>query len=72
MSQWQDISTAPEGRCLLWVADGGMTKDEPGIASFGTVYRYDDGEMNARPDGYHGKWKVTHWMPIPPAPGATP
>ena len=62
---WLPIKTAPAGRCLMWVADAGERR--AGAVLFGTVYVYSD-ERSYRPDGCHGDWHVTHWMPIPHRP----
>ena len=59
---WRPIETAPEGRCLMWVADGGE-RGRGGI-SFGRVFIYEDSRAY-RPDGHTGEWNVTHWMPVP-------
>lgn len=69
---WLPIETAPEGRCIMWVADG-KPMGEGGVAVNGTVYVYPD-HRSYRPDGFHGKWNVTHWRPElsgPPIPHST-
>lgn len=62
---WIDIKHAPEGRCLMWVEGAGERRQ--GAAIFGTVYVYPDAR-SYRPDGYHGRWNVTHYQPIPKPP----
>lgn len=76
MADWKPIETAPAfspddeniERLLLWVANGGP--DGKGDVSFGWVSLSSSGKRTPRASGYSQQgWTVTHWMPLPEAPG---
>lgn len=60
--RWKPIEEAEAGRCLMWVANGGL--HGKGHVSFGNVFVYED-HRTYRPDGHRGSWNVTHYMTIP-------
>jgi len=66
---WMPIETAPEGNCVMWVADGGDRGK--GCAEFGVVYVYPD-HRSYRARGFHGDWQITHWQPLPKPPVVQP
>lgn len=39
-----------------------------GHVVFGSVYHYPDGHINAKAEGYHGDWEISHYAPIPDGP----
>ncbi len=62
--QWQPIATAPSDvRGLVYF----NCRDGRGV-SLGKAFRFGD-EVTGIAEGFHGDWNVTHWMPLPPAPG---
>ena len=72
-SEWMPIDSVParpagenQITVLLWVSNGG--DNGKGSVEFGCAYLSRDGSKKARANGYHGDWKITHWMPLPPPP----
>lgn len=67
---WQPIETAPVvdlereevPRCLVYSKQFGV--------QMGRTWRYATGEAVGDAAGFHGDWKVTHWMPLPEPPKA--
>jgi hypothetical protein len=75
--RWKPIETAPattleEGvkRILVWVANGGL--DHKGEVAFGCVFKTGGDHRIVRAFGYHGDFKVTHWMNQPKGPQNQP
>lgn len=75
-SEWLPIESAPAThadddpiRILVWIANGaGKTT---GCVAFGHVFiGKQTGTRRPYGDGFggNGEWKITHWMPLPPAP----
>ncbi len=65
MSEWQPISTAPNGVYLL------ASRQRAGMPLIGMML--DDGEFAAYDQQEHGfgrPYKPTHWMPLPEPPDA--
>jgi len=64
MVEWRDIETAPHETLVVlgWFEDG-VWKQDFGLASAGQ--RWPTGASNM---WWHGS--ATHWLPLPPAPGA--
>lgn len=64
MVEWRDIETAPhETLVVLGWFEEGVWKQDLGLASAGQ--RWPTGSSNM---WWHGS--ATHWIPLPPAPGA--
>lgn len=64
MVEWQPIETAPHETLVVlgWFEDG-VWKQDLGLASAGQRW----------PTGFSNMWchgSATHWLPLPPAPGA--
>lgn len=66
MSEWKTIETAPRTkhetpiRLMLWIDGVGP--------AFGFVYDDLCGGYFPIAEGYHGTWKINHWMPLPTSP----
>lgn len=64
---WQPIETAPRStfnivkRVILW-------NEDHKTPCFGEVYDDGEGGIFVSANGYHGKWNITHWMPLPEPP----
>jgi hypothetical protein len=67
---WMPIETAPKDgtRVLVWIADKSYT----GHAFAKPWFYSTDGRFGGGAEGYNGDWNITHWMPLPLAPGAAP
>jgi len=66
--QWQPIETAPkDGTYILAVMEGYIPSTvcwrDYCWMTMDMEASYDDGDFE-----YQGEWKLTHWMPLPPAP----
>ena len=69
MQQWRPIETAPTDEhtdCLLWVADAGKGGE---IATGYVAPSFFRDGVTVKARGYGGEWDITHWMPLPAAPG---
>jgi len=65
--EWSSISTAPIGPTIL------LANNKAGVVCAGYGEWMDLGKINlprfisCDPEGF-GRFKATHWMPLPPAP----
>jgi hypothetical protein len=68
MTEWQPIKTAPVGPLVL-LANAETQTVEPGYGEWfaAPMPRW----VTVSPEGI-GRFKATHWMPLPPPPEVTP